>query len=32
MVEIRAECNQLIIDNRLFKVDIDKTLRVEEFK
>jgi len=32
MVEIRQDCNQLLQENRLFVVNIDKTLRVEEFK
>ncbi len=32
MVEIRQECNQLLEDNRIFEVKINKTLRVEEFK
>ena len=32
MVDIRAECNQLLHDNRIFEVGINKTLRVEEFK
>ena len=32
MVEIRAECNQLLSDNKIFDASINKTLRVEEFK
>lgn len=33
MVEIRAECNSLLQDNRIFDVSVKgKTLRVEEFK
>lgn len=32
MVEIRAECNQLLADNNIFDVSVNKTLRVEEFK
>lgn len=33
MVEIRAECNQLLQDNHIFDVGIkNKILRVEEFK
>lgn len=32
MVEIRAECNQLLQDNHIFDVSVNKTLRVEEFK
>ena len=32
MVDIRAECNQLLQDNSIFDVTINKTLRVEEFK
>ena len=33
MVDIRAECNQLLHDNRIYDVSIKgKTLRVEEFK
>lgn len=32
MVDIRQDCNQLLLDNRLFDITINKTLRVEEFK
>ena len=33
MVDIRAECNQLLHDNRIYDVSVKgKTLRVEEFK
>jgi dynein heavy chain, axonemal len=33
MVDIRAECNQLLQDNRIYEVSVKgKTLRVEEFK
>jgi dynein heavy chain, axonemal len=33
MVEIRAECNQLLLDNHIYDVSVKgKTLRVEEFK
>lgn len=32
MVEIRAECNQLLHDNKIFDTSVNKTLRVEEFK
>jgi dynein heavy chain len=32
MVEIRAECNNLLQDNKIFDVSVNKTLRVEEFK
>jgi dynein heavy chain len=32
MVDIRAECNDLLVSSRIFDTSINKTLRVEEFK
>jgi dynein heavy chain len=32
MVSIRTECNQLLAEHRLFNVEGNKTMRVEEFK
>jgi len=32
MEAIRAECNQLLQENRIFNVDIDEILRLEKFK